>query len=164
MSSLVSLGIAFTGLLLSIFAFMLKDASRAVRYGVGVFFLSITLLFGLIAVFSFIGSTPPGNGGAPPDGSCNSNPVNAQDGVAVALSASSWYMMEDYDNSTTPPIHRFIAKLGSGSVIANAIQGQRAWRCTDREAAISTALSTASQFRQQCRGCRVYGPNGEEIP
>ena len=38
MSSLVSLGIAFTGLLLSIFAFMLKDASRAVRYGVGVFF------------------------------------------------------------------------------------------------------------------------------
>lgn len=56
--SFSSFAIAVISLLVSIAAFVWagNEGSKSLRYGLGIFFFLLTLLFGLLGLFSFIGS------------------------------------------------------------------------------------------------------------
>ena len=99
-----------------------------------------------------------------PVGSCDSLPVNAQDNLVVSLIASNWYVIEDFDNSVTPPMHKFLVKSGPANVVANSIKGQRAWHCSDERTAIFSAILSANEYKRNHPDHKVYGPDGTEIP
>jgi hypothetical protein len=163
LSSIASLGIAFVSLLIALLALVLSEGNKTVKRISAVIFLALALVFFLIGLIPGLPNPLPVSGGNPSPFGCDSAATNAQDDLAVSLSSSTWYVIEDFDNSLTPPVHRFLAQSGQGSVIANALQGQRAWRCSNSQAAVSTATDSAISYKRQHPDHRVYGPNGEEI-
>jgi hypothetical protein len=104
--------------------------------------------------------TEPSSGGG---GGCASIPANAQDGVEVQLESSKWYMIEEYDNQTNPPMHVFRAQLGTISVIANATDGFRAWECPTESEAFLQAQLTALGYKRSNPPHKVIGPDGQEV-
>jgi hypothetical protein len=68
MFELASFAIAVITLLVAVTAFMLGDSNRnqSLRYGMGVFFLTLTVVFVLIGTFSLLGNTFPSVTVTPP--------------------------------------------------------------------------------------------------
>jgi hypothetical protein len=100
--------------------------------------------------------------------SCDENPINGTDDVAKTLDSTAWYMIEDFDNAAAPPVHKFLARRGPGSVNVTScgqdiVCGQRAWKCENQESAKSIGLQSAIGYKAENPGHVVYGPDEQEI-
>lgn len=99
------------------------------------------------------------------NGLCSKNPINP-DNESVELLSTKWYRIEDFDNSLSPPVHRFFVQQGPRTVSANEIRGQRAWECINEFAARTKAIEAAKGFKAEKKeeglAVLVYGPDGTE--